>query len=385
MAEKKVKIDLKSRLGRASSNNPGSPAAAPGGIPAPTGIAPPPGIMTPGGIPAPPFADRRPKVDKADPFAAVSANDVPQAKPAEIKLEISQEMQEQAQKSSRTAAIISGVVAAVLFGGLGFVWGGQRTQGNVNAQAVAAAGEIATDVEKTAKDIKTIAEKIEAANKSMFKEKKFPDNFAGELKAIKLSFDATNLVGKNTSRFKPLTQKILIDFTRDVTELDDRRERIARMFDANKKDISALLEAAEKPRMSYAVFTGKAEKGAVATFVKIKDPIEFGGTWPDKFFIKGQGEDIQVERYKSGEPFVKPGKTEKDKPTVYAIPIEPDGIAKIFPSEIAKRVESELSATMLLIAGTPTGTAAADDERAGLLKMGEELVKELRAIGGTKK
>jgi outer membrane murein-binding lipoprotein Lpp len=341
--------------------------------------------MTPGGIPAPPFQDKRPKVDKADPFASMSAEDAPAQKPQEIKLEINQEMQEQAQKSSRTAAIISGVIGAVVFGALGFVWGGQRTQGSFNNQAVAAAGELATDIEKTTKDIKTIADKLDAANKSLFKDKKFPEALAGELKGITLSFDATNLAGKNTSRFKPQTQKALIDFTRDVSELDARRDRIARMFDANKKDIVALLESAEKPRMSYAVFTGKAEKGAVGTFVRLKDPIEFGGTWPDKFLIKGQGEDIQVERFKSGEPFIKAPKTEKEKPTIYAIPIEPDGIAKVFPNEIAKRVEAELSATMLLIAGTPTGTAAADDEKVGVLKTGEDLVKDLRAIGGTKK
>ncbi|MBI5533232.1 MAG: hypothetical protein HY898_10975 [Deltaproteobacteria bacterium] len=384
MAEKKVKIDLKSRLGRASSNNPSAPTATPGGIPAPTGIAPPPGIMTPGGIPAPPFADKRPKVDKADPFAAVSADDAPRARPAEIKLEISEEMQAQSKKAGRTSAIISGLIGAVVFGALGFVWGGQRAGSVQNAIAVQGAQEIATDIEKTNKDIKVLQEKIAAANKALFQDKKFPEAFAGELKGIKLVFDASSLAGKNTNKLKPQTQKALIEYASGVQDLEKRRDRLARMFDNSKKDILALLEGAEKPRMSYGIFTGKGEKGPVATFIKIKEPFEFAGTWPDKLKIKGVGEDIEAERYKTGEPFVKPGKTEKDKPTVYVTPIEPDGIARIFPNEISKRVETELSGATLLIAGTASGTTGVDDERTGVLKTGEDLVKELRAIGAKK-
>lgn len=378
MAEKKVKIDLKSRLGRASSGS--APGAAPGGVPAPTGLAPPPGML-PGGIPAPVLQDKRPRVDKADPFASVSAEDAPQAKPAEIKLEINQEMQEQASKSSKKAAILAFFIGAIVAGALGFVWGGQRAQGQSAQAAVQGAQELATDIEKANKDIKTIAEKIAAANKTLFQDKKFPDTLANDLKGIKLSFDAGSMAGKNTNRLKAMTQKQLVQYSTDVQDLDKRREKIVRMFENNKKDIVALLESGEKPKMTYGVFVGKAEKGAVATFVKIKDPIEFAGTWPEKFSIKGQGEDIQVERYKSGEPFVKPGKTEKDKPTVFAIPIEPDGIAKIFPNDVATRVASELAAASLLINGTATGTVTADEEKTGVLKTGEDLVKELRAVG----
>jgi hypothetical protein len=381
MAEKKVKIDLKSRLGRASSANPNAPTATSGGVPPPTGIAPPPGIMTPGGIPAPPFADKRPKVDKADPFASVSAEDSPAARPADIKVEISQEMQEQHKKAGRTSAIIAGLLGAVIFGALGFVWGGQRANAQVNASAVQGAKEIAADIDKTNKEIKVIQEKLAAAKKSLFQDKKFPETFAAELKAIKLVFDAGTLAGKNTNRLKPQTQKALIQYSSEVQDLDKRREKIARMFENNKKDIVGLLEGGEKPRMSFAVFTGKDEKGPIATFVKIKEPFEYKQAWPEKFFIKGAGEDIQVERYKSGEPFVKAGKTEKEKPTVYAIPIEPDGLARIFPNDISTRVQSELGAAMTLIEGTPTGTTTADDERAGVLKTGDDVLKELNAIG----
>jgi len=382
MAEKKVKIDLKSRLGRASSSaNPQAPAAQPGGIPAPTGIAPPPGIMTPGGIPAPPFQARPsgPKVDKSDPFAAVSAEDAPRQQAADIKVEISQDVIQQHQRSSRKGAIISGVIGAVVFGVLGFVWGGQNNASKVNVQAVKDAQELAADIDKVQKDVKAISEKLTAANKTLFTEKKFPETIAAELKGMKLTFDASNLGGKNISRFKPATMKALIDYASGVQDLDKRRERLARMFENNKKDIVGLLEAGTNPRMSYSVFVGKSEKGPVATFAKIKDPIEFGKPWPEKFSIVGTGENIEVTRYASGEPFVKPGNGPTAKPTVYAIPIEPDGVVKVFPNELGKRLESEIGGTMQVIVGVTGGPV--DDERTGLIKLGEDIVKDLNTIG----
>lgn len=382
MAEKKVKIDLKSRLGRASSSaNPQAPAPQPGGIPAPTGIAPPPGIMTPGGIPAPPFQARPsgPKVDKSDPFAAVSAEDAPRQQPAEIKLEISQDIIQQAQKSSRKGAIIAGVIGGVVFGVLGFVWGGQNNASKVNVQAVKDAQDLAADITKVQGDVKAINEKLTAANKTLFTEKKFPESISEELKKVKLTFDASNLGGKNISRFKPATMKALIDYAAGVQDLDKRRERLARMFDNNKKDIVALLEAGSNPRMSYSVFVGKSEKGAVGTFAKIKDPIEFGKPWPDKFSIVGTGENIEVTRYTGGEPFVKPGTGANARPTVYAIPIEPDGVAKVFPNELAKRLETEIGGTVQVIVGVTGG--AVDDEKAGLIKLGDDIIKDLKEIG----
>jgi len=382
MAEKKVKIDLKSRLGRASSSaNPQAPAPQPGGIPAPTGIAPPPGIMTPGGIPAPPFQARPsgPKVDKADPFAAVSADEVPQQKAAEIKLEISQDVIQQAQKSSRKGALIAGLIGAVVFGALGFVWGGMNEKGSQNKVAVQNAQELVTDIDKVAKDVKAINEKLAAAHKTLFTEKKFPETIGAELKAIKLSFDASNLSGKNISRFKPATMRGLVDFASGVQDLDKRRERLASLFDNKKKDIVALLDAGQNPRMSYSVFIGKSEKGAVATFAKIKDPIEFSKPWPDKFSIVGVGENVEVERFKSGEPFVKPGVGANAKPTVYGVPIEPDGITRVFPNDLSTRIQTEVGGAMQVMNGVTGG--GVDNETTGLIKLGEDLVKDLKEIG----
>jgi hypothetical protein len=377
MAEKKVKIDLKSRLGRASSHP--SPSTPPrGAAPTPGGIAPPPGLMTPSGVPPPPFKATGPKVDKSDPFAAMSREDAPRARAADIKVEISADVA-QAQKKSRLGALIVGVIMALVGGGLGFVWGGVSEKDNQAKVAVKGAHDIAADLEKSNNDVKAIAEKVAATSKLLFQDKKFPDGFSQEMSGLKLSFDTNSIAGRNINRLKPGTIRNLIEYATSVQDLDKRRERLARMMEANKPDVLALLEASQHPRMSYAVFMGKGEKGPVATFVKIKTPFEFEKPWPDKFGIVGIGEVIDAERYKSGEPFVKPGATPNAKPTIYAAPIEPDGVARAFPNDIGKRVEAELAAATTLIAGSASETDP--DAKSGLLKLGEELIKELRAVG----
>lgn len=380
MADKKVKIDLKSRLGRSSSSNPQTAGAALGAKSAPGGIAPPPGILTPGGIPAPLFG-QRPKLDKSDPFAAVAAEEAAAARPAEIKVEISQDVV-RAGKRGRIGLVIAAGITAVVGGVLGFVWGGQSEKDTQASLTVKGAHELASDIEKTNKDVKQIADKIGAANESIFKNKKFPDSFSKDLQGIKIGFSSADLAGRGIGRLKAQTLRNVVEYASLVQDLDKRRERLARMMEHNKPDILALLEAGEHPRMSYAVFMGKGDKGPVATFVKIKNPIEFDKSWPDNItLVASRGEAVEAERYKTGEPFVKQGKTQKDKPTIYATPVEPDGIAVAFPNDVGKRVEADLATVTTLIMGTPAGSAAADDEKVGVLKLGEDLIKDLNAIG----
>ena len=259
------------------------------------------------------------------------------------------------------------------------MWGGMKEKDDSAQAAVKGSQEIATDIEKANKDIEVIATKVAAANQALFKDKKYPEDFSKDLNGIKLAFDAKSLAGRNINRLKAQTLRDLVDYAAAVQDLDKRRERLARLMDANKPDVLALLEASKTPRLSFAVFMGKSEKGPVATFAKIKAPFEFEKPWPDKIGIVGIGEVIDAERYKSGEPFVKENKTPNGKPTVYATPIEPDGIARAFPNDVGKRVEAELSAITTMITGSQSGSP--DEDKTGLAKLGQDLLKELRAIG----
>ena len=65
---------------------------------------------------------------------------------------------------------------------------------------------------------------------------------------------------------------------------------------------------------------------------------------------------------------------------MYAIPVEPDGIASSFPNPLGTRIEEELKEITTLIRGTPAGTAPSL-EKTGLLKLAEDLVQDLQAVG----
>ncbi len=385
MSEKKAKIDLKARLGRASSRpGVGSSPPMPGAIPPPPGIAPPPppGLASPGGIPAPPFGQAQsrpaPMMTGDGPFATRVAP--VRQQPADIKVEIGHDVV-QAQQKGRSRIMIAAAFSMLLGGGLGFILGGLNESSKSADTAVRGAQLILTDIEKASKDIELLAAKVDESGKQMFKERKFPANFSKDLADIVVAFDGTNLAGRNINRLKPTTVRSLLDFANDVQQLNDRKSRLARMFDANKEAIQALIDQSKAPKMSYAVFIGKARQGAVATIAKLKSPLEFDKDWPDKVGLLADAEVVEAERYKSGEPFAKMGKTPKDR-TVYAVPIEPDSMTKAFPDKVKRDVETELGAIVTLIRGTTAGETAPSDEKSGLTKLAEDLMRELRTVGG---
>ena len=385
MAEKKVKIDLKARLGRPSKGA-GSDSATPGVVPPPAGIAPPPGIVSPGGIPAPPFAAQPPKptgprIKQGEPFQAVSAEDAA-PRPQEIKVEIGHDVV-QARKAGFLKIVVAAVLSAVLGVGIGWAVGSMKTRAGFDIQAIEGAQLLATDVEGAHTSIQKLNDVVAAATKTLFKDKKFPENFAKELSGIEIAFSGANLAGKNTNRLKPAVLRMLFDFARDAQELDNRRDALRRLFDARKDQIVELLEQGKNPQISYSLFVGKDKNSnPVGTFVKVAKPYRFDEkSWPDKIGLNTGNEVIEAERYKSGEPFTKLPRREGEKPTVYAIPIEPDGLSKAFPPQLSQRIEEEIKAISSLITGTTPGTVRPDDEKAGLLKIAEDLVRELKAIG----
>jgi hypothetical protein len=393
MAEKKVNIDLKTRLGRASSlkapSTTGTPVPGAAPPPPPAGIAPPPGIVQPSGIPAPPFAPQPtqrpagPKIKADDPFQAVSADEVAAPRPQEIKVEIGHEVV-QAQSKGRLYIAIAAVAAALLGTGIGYALGGMSAKADENKRAVQGAGEIAVGVEKAKSSIVALADKVDGAAKTMFKDKKFPDKFAKDLEGITIDFSSGDLAGKNINKLKPATVRALFEFARDAQELDAKRDWLRRLFEGRRAAIEDILTGAQNPKINYILFVGKAQKGPVGTFAQLKTPFEFNKDWPDKLTILGTNDqEIATERYKGGEPFVKPAKREGEAPTVYAIPIEPDGIKAEFPDPLGQRIEDELKNVALLIRGTPPGTPATQ-EKTGLIKMAEDLIQELKTIGAAR-
>ncbi len=384
MSDKKVKIDLKARLGRASKG--GQPTATPGVVPPPSpGIAPPPGIVS-GGIPAPPFAaqpkkPKGPKIDADDPYAAVSASEVaPQAQ--EIKVEIGHEVV-QAQKKGFLKIIIAAVLAGGLGFGVGSTVGSLYTRNAADQVAVQDAQSLIEPVQKAKVNIEELQTKVADATKTIYKDRKFPENFSKDLAQLEIAFSAADLGGKALHRLKPSLMRDLFDFAQDAQELSNRKDALRRLFDARKNAIVELIEQGKNPAISYSVFVQKDRAGnAVGTFVPLAKPYRFDEkTWPDEFGLNTGNEVVTGKRYKTGEPFLQHPRREGEKPTIYAIPIEPDGVTKAFPPRLSQRIEEELKGIAALIAGTSHGEVAADQEKRGLLRLAEEIVRELQAVG----
>lgn len=384
MSDKKVKIDLKARLGRASKG--GQPTATPGVVPPPSaGIAPPPGIVS-GGIPAPPFAAQPkrpagPKIDADDPYAAVSAGSVaPQAQ--EIKVEIGHDVV-QAQKKGFLKIIIAAFLAGALGIGVGAAVGSLYTRNASDQLAVQDAQSLIEPIGNAKTNIEELQTKVADATKAMYKEKKFPENFAKDLTQIDVAFSAADLGGKALHRLKPALMRDLFDFAQDAQELSNRKDALRRLFDARKKAIIELIEQGKNPSISYSVFVQKDRAGnAVGTFVPLAKPYRFDEkTWPDEFGLNTGSEVVTGKRYKTGEPFLQHPRREGEKPTIYAIPIEPDGVTKAFPPRLSQRIEEELKGMAALIAGTTPGQVAADQEKRGLLKLAEDIIRELQTVG----
>jgi hypothetical protein len=383
MSEKKVKIDLKARLGRASKA--GAPTATPGVPPPAAGIAPPPGIVS-GGIPAPPFAAQPkkptgPRIKSDEPFQAVSAQEMaPQAQ--EIKVEIGHDVV-QARKKGALKILLAALIAAGAGTGLGWALGSMSERNSQDKTAVADAKSLVEPLSSAKTNIETLQTKVADATKSLYKEKKFPESFAKDLTAIEIDFSAADFGGKALHRLPRAVMRMLFDFARDAQELSARKDAVRRLFDARKKAIVELIESGKNPQISYSVFVQKDRTGnAIGTFVKLDKPYRFDEKkWPDELPLNTGSEVVKAKRYKTGEPFLVQPRREGEKPTIYAIPVEPDGLTKAFPPRLSQRIEEELKGMASLISGTTPGTVRPEDEKPGLLKLADDIIRQLNAVG----
>ena len=377
--EKKPKIDLKARLGKAGGAGAGAApipdprgSVPPPAIPAPVvgGAAPsgrasvPPPVITPG-IPVPPFAQ------PARPITHAPAP--PPQKAAEIKVDVGAEVVE-AQKKNQKWIGIAAAVAAVLGGVIGFNLGGGATKAAQDKAAREGAADVAKAVDESNAKIKLLGEKLKAASDSM-KAKKFPETFAADLGAINVPFDGDKFAGKGVGRYDSKLATLLFQYTADVQALNARKDALKGLFAGQKKAITETLEAADKPQLRYTLLLLQGPKGPVASIAPIADPFALGGEWPKEYKMQNLvTREVQpVTRYDKGEPF-----STKDKRL--GIPIEPDSINAAFPNDISGRVQSEVGKTVQLLAGG----GGEDDERPGVMKTGEILSEALKKFANAK-
>jgi hypothetical protein len=395
--EKKPRIDLKARLGKAQGVGVGVPAAAPAVPmapmrttssvvpPSPTGSAPPLGSApppmpgfgaaaatgTPVGVPVPPFGSSRPA---ADPFgAAVGPAPMSRPAPATFKIELDEETMRAARKGGKRFGIL-GTIMLLLGAGVGFVAGSRYTDSKGAAIAVQGAQELVGDIDKSQGKIKDLADKIGAAVKDL-KDRKFPESFGSDLGGLAIPFGADKLAGRNIGRFDGRTMQMLFKYTNDVEALNDRKDALRNLFSGQKKAIVDALATAQNPKVTYSVYIQRTPAhGPVAELAALNPGDAFvyrDANWPARFKIATGREFVDTERYAGGDV------TSSDKKTV-AIPVDPESVTSAMPNDILSRITSELAKTEGILLGS--GNPGADDEL-GVLKKGEALLTALKKIG----
>ncbi len=422
MAEKKTKIDLKSRLGKGqpapgqgdpiSSTNPGllrDPGATNPGVPAPAvpshhDIRPPvvgiPAPMLPtasiaGGVPAPPFASSAaaasaspfpsaaavegvsPFVAAANPFAVAPAP-APEPRrpqrPQDIRIEVGAEAVE-ATKAKNKFIAIAGVGGALVGILIGVVIGTGRESSRREANAIEGAALLAQDVEAANTKVDQLNAKIGEAVKEM-EGRKFPENFVKELGGITVPFDGSKLVGRGVGSYERRTLALLFQYVADVQALNARKDALAGLFGNQKQAIKGALEQRDKPQLGYTILVTRSSKGPVASLAPLTAPFAINSDWPKALSMNNlvTREKQDIARYEAGDVF-----STQDRRV--GIPLEPESVAAAFPNDVSSRVLSELLKTRQLLVGSPGGASGEDEASAGVIKNGKELVKALREMG----
>lgn len=418
MAEdKKPKIDLKARLGKAGGAAP--PPAAGGGIPAPVpapmatpsaaspvapvpgpapisspsaGLTPPPGVPV---GPPPAFKASMPALDPSNPLAAAVAPPVshrpaapaaPQAPPQPQRIEVDELTVQEARKGARKQGLLYGLVAAVVLGAIGYIAGGAITESKARARAVNDAHSLAGDVTKAREQLKTLADKVEAGRNQLRNDHKFPDALARELGAINVDFDGTKLAGVRFTGFPTSTTSGLIEFITQVQGINDRKTALGSLLGKLQKPITEQLAAGQRTNVSYVVMLGDKEPGTgnmFAILAPLTKPIEVNPQQPAAFPAELTATD-PLSRKNITLPKYGPGSLEKPKAGVM-FPVVPKSVDAACPSESAGQI-AQLVSQLNRIINDIRGEKAAPggdvivEEKQGLLDKADKLITGLNSV-----
>lgn len=415
MAEdKKPKIDLKARLGKAGGAAP--PPAAGGGIPVPapapmatpmgaSPVAPPPtsspgaGMTPPPGVPVgPPPAFKPsggPALDPSNPLAAAvqpqrsqrPAAAVPQAPPQPQRIEVDEATVHEARKGARKQGLAYGLIAGVVFGIVGFMGGGAQETSKARSRAVGDAKSLSADVTKAKAQLVTLGEKVEAGRNALKNDKKFPEALAKDLSSVLIDFDGTKLAGVRFSGFPQETTSGLIEFITQVQGLNDRKSALAGLMTRLQKPITEQLAAGGRTSINHAVILlGEKDQGAngmIAILAPLTKAIEVNPPQPPNLPAELTATN-PLTRTNVSAPKYTPGALDKPKYNV-VFPVAPKSIDTIFPSEtqgaIAQLV-GQLNKVLVDIRGekaAPGGEMVVED-KIGLIDRADKLVTGLNKV-----
>ena len=409
--EKKPKIDLKARLGKAAGGaTPPPPGVAPSsGMPMPaTSSAPGAPVMAPPaassgglpppnvGIPVPPGVPiGAPPLDPSNPLAAAMAPQrqslSPQMPAQPQRIEVDEMGIQEATRKTRRTGFVFAFIALLMGVGGGFVGGQAQEAGSNRSRAKQDAADLKKDVDAAGVKLEDVAKKLEAgrdmlAPKDPKAPRAFPKELSKQLAEINVDFDGGKLAGRRFSGFPQDTSKDLFDFVTSVQALNDHKTAVKNLLSKLEKPLTEQMaaSAAGTTTVQYMVLVG-GPNGAdpsgnyfgilspinppiVVSKDKIEIPAELKGS------VGGQG--VGVPKYTGGD-LKKPG----------ALYLAPGSIEASFPSDTksaAAQLGIKLSDLIHELRGdeaAPKGDAdMVVDVKPGLIERGTKLSKGLDKV-----
>ena len=358
MAEenKKPKIDLRARLGKKTV---GAGAA----------VSIPPPMHTGGSIPAPPFASRPPPQDDRPKVVA------PQA----IKIEMSEEVV-QAQKKGKSKVMALAAGPAVVGALLGVAIGGGMERRSRQDIAVEGAKLLVQDIDKANVEITKMADILDAAKRAI-SDGEFPTKQMSELSEVSVPFDGTYLAGKGTGLMNAQLNKMLMDFSGKSQQANEQKDRLQRMLTASEVAFKKIIEEQQKPKMDWAVFIANGPHGPMAVLQPIPEPFLVSSkdkvdgkdySWPEEVEIPEGDKKVKLKLYKKDNPI--------DNPPLL-IPVDPKSQASVYPRDqlLMGKLREEVVKLEVLLRGDKSDPT---NEQAGIVDLGQDLIDELKGIGG---
>jgi hypothetical protein len=399
--EKKPKIDLKARLGKTGLNPAAQvpPPAAGIPVPAPAPGGPPPSRPPPqppaGGLPVPPGVPIGPPpgfgkgpgagLDPSNPLAAAVAPPyrapAPAAPAQPQRIEVDELSLQEARKGARKQGLVAGLVAAAVFGIIGFFAGGAQETKKGREKAVGDAKSLATDVNVARDQLKSLGDKLEGGREAL-RQRKFPDDLARDLGGINVDFDGRKLAGVRFSGFPQETTSGLIEFITGVQEVNDRKSALSSILARLQKPLSEQFAAGGKTSIGYVALLGKRDPSGnhFALLAPLTAPIEV--TNPAQISLPAEltasdptgGGNVSAPPYKGGSV---------DKGA--AVYVLPKSIEAACPSESAGQVPMLVGQLNRLITDIKGEEAAPGEEiirdtKAGLLERADKLVTGLNKV-----
>lgn len=368
---KRKKIDLKSRLSSVRAAAGGPPAAQDGGDPLsfppppPVGgsVPPPRGLSGPG-----PGAFAAPS-----PFAPPEPEVKPTAQAQTIKIEMSEEVEQQRKAAGKRSFVLTLFVALVATGagfGIGNYYGGGAEQ----RKAVTKAPDLIGDIKKANETMATLSDALGKGLESLNQDT-FPADLSGTLKSTQVPFTAQNFDGRGVGGLPGEVLSGLIRYVGGVEKVNDQKNKLNNLLGLVQGPLEKYYATKKKPVVNFSVVFSKQQTKTVAELTPHKEPFVAADKWPESYtvtrLVSGKPKETEVVLWDGKADLFAEGKPQ-------AIPMEESTVSGFTDKTVKVKLQVAIVELKELLDGNQSPVPQQQTD--GMLKEGEKLIETLQKI-----